>query len=100
MPCRVGVLVGETGGRPAVMGELPELTATEREVRAFVESLLEHDQIESPGGAGEDRETARPRKRRRAIRRETHRVATVSGKQTLVRVRFHCRGSGIIAPRD
>ncbi len=89
MPCRVPVLVGETGGRPAVMGELPELTATEREVHAFVESLLKNDQIESrPTDAGRD--TARPRRGRRAICRETHRVTTVSGRQTLVRVRFHC----------
>jgi hypothetical protein len=92
IPCRVPVLVGETGGQPAVMGELPELTAAEREVRAFVESLLRNDQIESTRTAtGRDARGTTPRRGRRAICRETHRVASVGGRQTLVRMRFHCR---------
>jgi hypothetical protein len=101
MPCRVPVLVGESGGQPAVMGELPEMTAAEREVRSFVESLLRNDQIESatPDAARPTR-PARPRRGRRAICRETHRVASVGGKQTLVRVRFHCRGPHPPAARD
>jgi hypothetical protein len=89
MPCRVPVIVGESGGRAAVMGELPELTATEREVQSFVESLLRNDQIEDATAAGR----ARPRRRtgRRRICRETHRITSVGGARTLVRVRFHCR---------
>ena len=41
---------GASGGRAAVMGQLPEPVSTEREVHAFVESLLSHGQIEFHGG--------------------------------------------------
>ena len=91
MTCRVPVIVGESGGRAAVMGELPELTATEREVQSFVESLLRNDQIEDAAATGADRGKPRRRSGRRRICRETHRITSVGGTRTLVRVRFHCR---------
>jgi hypothetical protein len=90
MTCRVPVIVGESGGRPAVMGELPELTATEREVRAFVASLLKNDQIELAPAAPPKGGRARRRRGRRAVCRETHRITAVGDERTLVRVRFHC----------
>jgi hypothetical protein len=93
-------LVGASGKRAAVMGQLPDTVSTEREVQAFVESLVSNGQIEF----GNERASAAPA-RRRAVRsvsstradskqknvpRETHRVATIGGKKVLQRVRFQC----------
>ena len=88
----VPVMVGASGGRAAVMGHMPEPVSTEREVHAFVESLLTHGQIEFDG--------SRPRRgaalasavgTKKPVSRETHRVKSVGGKKVLERVRFHCR---------
>jgi hypothetical protein len=78
----VPVLVGESGGRAAVMGELPEAIATEREVHAFVDSLLKNGQLALDGGAASSSRDRRPS-------RVTHRIASVGGRRTLQRVRFH-----------
>jgi hypothetical protein len=86
----VPVMVGESGGRAAVMGHMPEPVSTEREVNAFVGSLLSHGQIEFGGGARGPR-GAVAAGRRGPVSRETHRVTTVGGKKVLSRVRFHCR---------
>ncbi len=99
----VPVLVGNSGGRAAVMGEIPEPVSTEREVQAFVESLMRHGQIEFRGG----RPTTAAAARRTAVGaaagapssskpvpRETHRVVSSGTAKTLVRVRFHCRCRG------
>lgn len=78
----VPVLIGDSGGRAAVLGELPEPTATEREVHAFVESLLDNGQVQVDAtaiGSGVDGPVARV----------THRVRSVGGQKTLRRVRFH-----------
>ncbi len=88
IPAVVPVLVGASGGRAAVMGQLPELAATEREVHTFVESLLEHGQIEFAGGA---RARSAVPSAREAVSRETHRVKSAGGKKVLERIRFHCR---------
>ena len=85
----VPVMVGASGGRAAVMGHLPEPVSTEREVSAFVESLLRHGQIEFEGGGPRTRGALA--KAKGPISRETHRVKTVDGKKVLVRLRFHCR---------
>jgi len=88
----VAVMVGESGGRAAVMGHMPEPVSTEREVHAFVESLLSHGQIEFDGGGPRTRAAmASVAGRKEAVSRETHRVKTVGGKKALERVRFHCR---------
>jgi hypothetical protein len=79
----VPVLVGDSGGRPTVMGELPEPTTTEREVYAFVESLVRNGQIDLDGAT-----TATPPNR--AVPRVTHRIRSAGGQKTLQRVRFHC----------
>ncbi len=80
----VPVLIGESGGRPAILGELPEPTATEREVHAFVESLVDNGQVEVD-------ETAAGSEAERGIPRVTHRVRSVGGQKTLRRVRFQAR---------
>jgi hypothetical protein len=78
----VPVLIGESGGRPAILGELPEPTATERDVHAFVESLVDNGQLEVD-------ETATGSGAERGVPRVTHRVRSVGGQKTLRRVRFH-----------
>jgi len=85
----VPVMVGASGGRAAVIGHMPEPVSTEREVQAFVESLLTHGQIELGGGSRTRGVVAAATKK--PVSRETHRVTTVGGKKVLERVRFHCR---------
>ena len=93
----VPVMVGESRGRAAVMGALPEPMSTEREVHAFVESLLNHGQIEfaAPKTAAAAKSAMGARAtaaadKRKLVARETHRVKTVGGKKVLQRVRFCC----------
>jgi hypothetical protein len=75
---------------------MPETVSTEREVHAFVASLVEHEQIELGG-----RRTSRTRRKTTSSRtegrgrgaplsRETHRVVADGRDKQLVRVRFHC----------
>jgi hypothetical protein len=87
----VGVLVGATGGRAAVMGQLPDAVSTEREVEAFVASLVSHGQIDLVGPPRARGAVARVADQ--AIRRQTHKVKTVRGKRVLVRERFQCAGA-------
>jgi hypothetical protein len=92
----VPVMVGESRGRAAVMGALPEPTATEREAQAFVESLLNHGQIQfgAPKAVAAAKSAsargAVAADKRKLVARETHRVKTVGGKKVLQRVRFCC----------
>ena len=97
----VPVLVGESGGRAAVMGAMPELVSTEREAEAFVESLLKNGQIElgsrRAAADGAKRAVARSGATAESVSRqplpsETHRIVSVGKKKALVRVRFHCHG--------
>ena len=81
----VPVLIGDSGGSPAVMGELPDAMTTEREVHAFVDSLVQNGQLDLDGVP-----PASPSNR--AVPRVTHRIRTVGGQRTLQRVRFHCGG--------
>jgi hypothetical protein len=90
----VPVIIGESGGRAAVMGEIPEPVSTEREVHAFVASLVEHRQIEFPDGRPV-RRGARPaaeavRRTTEPVSRETHRIVGAGPSRRLVRRRFHC----------
>ena len=50
----VPVVIGDSGGRAAVMGHIPEPRSTEREVHSFVGSLVQHDQIRVRVGASCD----------------------------------------------
>jgi hypothetical protein len=90
------VIIGASGGRPAVMGAMPEPVSTEREVHAFVASLVEHEQIELGGRRTSTarRKTtssrAEGRGRGAPLSRETHRVVADGRDRQLVRVRFHC----------
>jgi hypothetical protein len=77
------VLVGASGMRAAVLGALPEPTATEDEVSAFVEALLENNRIELP-----TKGAVAAAKRPQAA---THAVRTKGGKKVLTRLRFVCR---------
>ena len=79
------VLVGESGGRAAVLGAMPVMSAMNDEVLSFAEGLLKHKRIEF-----------QPTKRTAAKGRPapasglTHEVATVAGKRQLRRVGFAC----------
>jgi hypothetical protein len=73
------VMVGDSGGRAAVMGALPDTASTESEVHAFVESLLAHKRVQLPGA-----------KRAKYPEHTTHAVKSVGGKKVLTRVRFAC----------
>jgi hypothetical protein len=90
----VPVIVGASNGRAAIMGALPETVSTDREVEAFVRSLVKNGQIEfgGPNGAAANARSAAagPAGRKKPVSRETHRVRSVGGKKVLARVRFHC----------
>jgi hypothetical protein len=82
------VLVGGSGGRAAVLGVLPDASATRDEVMSYVDSLLRHDRIRYDEGKG----AAAGRARRPSW--HTHSIRKVGGKQVLTRVRFACGGGG------
>jgi hypothetical protein len=90
----VPVLLGESGGRAAVMGDLPGVIAIEDEVQAFAKSLLKHGQIEfSTAGTATGAAVGAvsgAANAGRQVPRETHRVVEVDGARMLVRVRFSC----------
>jgi hypothetical protein len=82
------VLVGESGGRAAVLGGLPEASVTTDEVMGYVESLVRHERIDYGGkkkGAGAERRLAW----------RTHSIRSVGGRQVLMRVRFACGGDSV-----
>jgi Fungalysin metallopeptidase (M36) len=74
------VLVGESGGRAAVLGAPPEPRATTDEVMTFVESLLKHDRIEF----GEKDQ------KRNGHTWRSHAIRKQQGSRVLVRERFSC----------
>lgn len=89
------VLLGDEGGRAAVLGLLPEPITTRDEVHTFVESLLRNDAIAFDGPT--------TRRRRGVVAAPsadptTHTVRTAGDKKVLSRTRFlcdHCcRGRG------
>jgi hypothetical protein len=87
MAAPVPVLIGESGGRATVMGQIPEPISTEREVHAFVASLLEHDQLRFAAV----RRAAAPTILQPAGR-DTHEVVGSGRVKRLVRTRFRCCG--------
>ena len=78
------VMVGNSGGRAAVMGALPNAANTDSEVLAFVESLLVHKRLQLPGSKGGE-----------YPKHTTHAVKSVAGKKVLTRVRFACACHGL-----
>jgi hypothetical protein len=100
MEAPVSVVLGESGGRAAVMGAIPETVSTDQEVQAFARSLLKHGQIEFVAPKATTRAMGAVKaKPATALRRETHRVVSVDGKKTLIRVRFSCGCHGCAARR-
>jgi fungalysin metallopeptidase (M36) len=87
MPLAIPVIVGESGGRAAVIGPMPEVISAEREVQSFAASLLQHGQIETATARSVAAVASRGR---RAAAQPTHRVTSAGGKKVLVRVRFQC----------
>jgi hypothetical protein len=87
------VLVGNSGGRAAIMSALPESNTTTDEVETFVATLLKHDQIDF----GEERKKTSRRGSLAMVAATpkapppTHIVRSRSGKKVLERVRFVCR---------
>ena len=95
---QVAVLVGESGGRAAVLGSLPEATATSDEVETFVRSLLKQGAIDFADGAKKAK--ARGAVAAAAAAAEphidaiTHTIKTIGGKKVLTRLRYSCRCCG------
>jgi len=88
-------LVGESGGRAAVLGSLPAPEITDDEVETFVRSLLHCDAIDFGG-------KTRSRGKKISLMANvaaspinpiTHTIKTVGGKKVLTRIRFACRCS-------
>jgi hypothetical protein len=75
---RESVLLGESGGHPAILEAVPNPRVTNDDVDSFVRSLLSHRAI--------DLGDARP-----SSGRPTHVVSVVRGTPTVTRVRFACR---------
>ena len=84
------VVVGNSGGRAAVMGTLPNAADTEGEVHAFVASLMAQGQFEPGAAKTRSRSRAAPAGADDADNAPTHAVQTVAGKKVLRRVRFRC----------
>jgi hypothetical protein len=94
------VMVGQSGGRAAVMGIMPHGPDTDSEVQEFVKTLLAHDRIDFGG------------RKRAPVKRgflatpsgenthTTHAIESDGGKKVLVRVRFLCRNGCRCAPHS
>jgi hypothetical protein len=81
---REPVIVGASGDRAAVLGAVPHASDTDTEVRAFVESLLEHRRIDlGKSNRGAVSTGTHPS-------HTTHAIASVGGNKVLKRVRFQC----------
>jgi hypothetical protein len=84
-------LVGESGGRAAILGALPVPESTADEVETFVRSLVAQDAIDFYGKQKTKAKKALMVARKRAPPNPiTHTVKTVAGKRVLTRLRFAC----------
>ena len=81
-----GVLVGSSGRRAAVLGALPERSATTDEVLAYVDSLVTHGRIDYGGKAA-------ARASSRSVSWHSHALRSIGGRRVLTRMRFACGGS-------
>lgn len=86
-----GVLVGRSGRHAAVLGALPEASATTDEVEAYVASLVAHNRIDygEPHRGGQPRARA---KESRVSSWHSHAIRASRGRRVLTRLRFSCRG--------
>lgn len=91
---REAVLVGDSGGRAAILGAMPQVATTIDEAESFVRTLLSKSAIDF-GDSGAPKRA--PVKGAVAFSTEgpeidaiTHRIKTVGGKKVLERVRFAC----------
>jgi hypothetical protein len=85
------VLVGAEGNRAAVRSALPDSSTTSDEVYAFVETLLQNDQIALDGGGGKALTRGAVVGTDRASGPPTHTVRTRGGEKVLTRIRFVCQ---------
>jgi hypothetical protein len=84
------VLLGDSGGRAAVLGMLPHAEGTQDEVETFVRSLLRKGAIDfgdmpKPKAKGLVTTDAQV-----PVAPVTHKIKVVGGMKTLVRIRFAC----------
>ncbi|WP_447599735.1 hypothetical protein [Nitrospira sp. Nam80] len=84
------VLIGESGSRAAVLGQLPEERATREEATAFVRTLLQHNAIILAKPKGKRMKKRRARPKAEAFVLATHKVQTQGKAQVLVRTHFTC----------
>ena len=90
------VLVGRSGRGAAVLGGLPERTATSDETLAYVASLVAHDRIDYGGDTATTRRSARSATSaappRPAFPWRSHTIRSMNGQRVLTRTRFSCGG--------
>ncbi len=78
------VMVGQSGGRAAVMGLMPHVENTDFEVQEYVKTLLEHDRVDWGKKKGVVADGP-------ATVTTTHAIEQSGSKKVLRRVRFLCR---------
>ncbi|MEK6262283.1 MAG: M36 family metallopeptidase [Planctomycetota bacterium] len=87
------ILVGESGGRAAILSALPEAAIAVDEVETFVWSLLKQGAIDfgnTPKGA------VALAAANAAVNPVTHTIKMIGGKKVLTRFRFACQCQGVI----
>jgi hypothetical protein len=85
---KVDVLLGESGGRAAILGAVPDTSYHADAVREFASSLVTHEQISfAPVAAIEAQPSGGPNG---ADNPATHRVVNTRGAAQLTRVGFSC----------
>ena len=85
------VLVGTSGTRAAVLGQLPEESATREEATTFVRTLLKHKSITLTKPKMKKIKGRRAgAKTKSSLPVATHRVQTQGSERVLVRTHFFC----------
>lgn len=82
------VTIGDSGGRAAILGTIPNAADTEGEVRNYVRSLLQHDAIEL--GATKKSMQRATKQAIGLTHGPTHTIKSVAGRNILSRTRFQC----------
>jgi len=85
------VIVGNSGGRAAVMGTMPHALDTDSEVQEFVKTLVAHDRIDWGGRKSATRKRSALAALSAEDNHTTHAIEDANGKKTLVRLRFLCQ---------